>query len=198
MLPRNVDVGDDDVFMTLNLPVERGDSRSSSDSSSGRPPLAPPVPAPDPESYSYVQLHPAHDYMYPVVEGEGGSLKKRPQQPALPSKRKERCRHCQEAFSSESNVRGSCPYAPDKVKTSIEAVACVTCARCILYHCTEPEIEPCDDYGSCQGPGCGRRWVALALLSLILPCLWCYPPLRACHFCCVSCGLCGGKHHSSS
>lgn len=75
--------------------MERGDSRSSSDSSSGRPPLAPPASAPDPESYSYVQLTAVHDYMYPVVEGEGGSLKKRPQQPALPSKRKERCRYCQ-------------------------------------------------------------------------------------------------------
>lgn len=80
------------------MPVERGDSRSSSDSSSGRPPLAPPqpppAPAPDPESYSYVQLTAVHDYMYPVV-GAGGSLKKQTPQPEPPNKQKERCRHCQ-------------------------------------------------------------------------------------------------------
>lgn len=197
---RNIDVGDDDVFMTLNLPVERGESRSSSDSSSGRPPVAPPqpppAPAPDPESYSYVQLSAMHDYMYPVV-GAGGSLKKQTPQPEPPNKQKERCRHCQEAYSSENNVRGSCAYAPDRIRSGIEAVACIACARCVLYRCSDNETEPCD-FSTCQGPGCGRRWIVLALLSLVMPCLWCYPPLRACHFCCVSCGLCGGKHRPAS
>uniref|UniRef100_A0A1B6MHI6 WH1 domain-containing protein n=1 Tax=Graphocephala atropunctata TaxID=36148 RepID=A0A1B6MHI6_9HEMI len=182
--PCNPDVGDDDVFMTLNLPVERGDSRSSSDSSGGKPQPLPPA-APEPESYSYVQLTSVHDYMYPVMEGEG-SLKKQAQL-TLPNKRKERCRHCQEPFSSESNVRGSCPFAPDHVRTAIECVACLGVARRVLGE------EPCE-----CGAGCGRRWVTLALLSLLLPCLWCYPPLRACHVCCVSCGVCGGQHRPAS
>ena len=43
--------------------------------------------------------------------------------------------------------------------------------------------------------GCGRRWLGLALLSLIVPCLWIYPPLRAVHWCGMSCGVCGGRHH---
>lgn len=87
------------MFQTLNLPVERGESRSSSDSSGGKPPLAPPPPT-EPESYSYVQLTAMHDYMYPVVEGEG-SLKKRAQL-TPPHKRKERCRHCQVLQNSSS------------------------------------------------------------------------------------------------
>ncbi|XP_075214515.1 sprouty-related protein with EVH-1 domain isoform X2 [Lycorma delicatula] len=195
------DVGDDDVFMTLNLPVERGDSRSSSDSSSGRH-NAPPAPVPDSETYSYVQLTAIHDYMYPVVEdskGEPGSLKKPSQQSILPTKRKEQCRHCQETYSSDTNVRGACQYAPDPIKEGIERVACLACARGVLYHCSSDGEEgdfnrhPCD-----CGPGCGRRWLCLALLSLVVPCLWCYPPLRACHWCCVMCGLCGGKHRPAS
>lgn len=199
-LPHPDDVGDDDVFMTLNLPVERGDSRSSSDSSSGRH-NPPPPPVEDSETYSYVQLTAVHDYMYPVVEegkGEPGSLKKRSQQPILPTKRKEQCRHCQETYSSDTNVRGACQYAPDPIKEGIEKVACLTCARCLLYHCSsDPEGDfnrhPCE-----CGPGCGRRWLCLALLSFVVPCLWCYPPLRACHWCCVTCGVCGGKHHPNS
>ncbi|KAL1124672.1 hypothetical protein AAG570_001296 [Ranatra chinensis] len=226
----NADVGDDDVFMTLNLPVERGDSRSSSDSSTGRhmtppqPPAPPPPPPPhEQDSYSYVQLTSVHEYMYPVVEegkggtgarrDSGGSLKKRspaaqpcgkPGSGGGGGRRKERCRHCQEPFCQENNVRGSCAYAPDCTKESINAVACVSCARCVLYQCVGgggggeggSPPHPCD----CTpvDDNCSRRWVGLALLSLLLPCLWCYPPLRACHWCCVSCGLCGGKHTPAS
>lgn len=277
----NADVGDDDVFMTLNLPVERGDSRSSSDSSTTRggsrhatPPTEPhhlhrihyvtrrtgggpvsgtptdrqsqtpglplepssPPPVTEPatkENYSYVQLTAVHEYIYPVVEerkhrDSSGSLKKRsppdaggggaPASPPPPipppgavsgkgrgtigvtSGRRRRCRHCQEMYLEDHNPRGSCEYAPDCVRTSIERVACVSCAQCLVYHCAadaEGEFvrHPCD----CgRDEGCGRRWVGLALLSLLVPCLWCYPPLRACHLCCVACGLCGGRHRPAS
>ncbi|KAL3228837.1 hypothetical protein MRX96_023739 [Rhipicephalus microplus] len=43
---------------------------------------------------------------------------------------------------------------------------------------------------------CRRRWAGLALLSLLVPCLWCYLPLRACHRAAVGCGLCGGRHQA--
>ncbi|XP_067006957.2 sprouty-related, EVH1 domain-containing protein 2 [Anabrus simplex] len=253
----NADVGDDDVFMTLNLPVERGDSRSSSDSStrggggSSRH-ATPPAdshhlhrihyirrdktgserdPSPEgkrdgseKENYSYVQLTAVHEYIYPVVEDQkaarrdsAGSLKKRslegiPTQPPLlpskPGKKKERhracrsrCRHCQELYSEENNVRGGCEYAPDCVRAGINAVACISCAECMLYHCmadAEGDFaqHPCE-----CGPvdeNCTRRWLGLALLSLLVPCLWCYPPLRACHWCGVACGVCGGRHRPSS
>lgn len=39
-----------------------------------------------------------------------------------------------------------------------------------------------------------NRWIGLTLLSLLVPCLWCYPPLRVCHLIGISCGICGGKH----
>ena len=42
--------------------------------------------------------------------------------------------------------------------------------------------------------GCGRRWIGLTLLSLLVPCLCCYLPLRACHSAFASCGMCGARH----
>lgn len=254
------------MLQTLNLPVERGDSRSSSDSStrgggggssrhatppteshhlhrihyiprrdkmgSDRDPSPPEGKqqrsggegAGEKENYSYVQLTAVHEYIYPVMEDQkaqrrdsAGSLKKRsleviPTQPPLPSKpgakKKDRhkacrntCRHCQELYSEDENVRGSCEYAPDCVRTGINAVACIPCAECMLYHCmadAEGDFaqHPCEC--GVVDENCGRRWLGLALLSLLVPCLWCYPPLRACHWCCVSCGICGGRHRPAS
>lgn len=278
MLPlpkHNADVGDDDVFMTLNLPVERGDSCSSSGSSRGgggssrhaTPPTeshqlhrihyipkrdklgsdrdaSPPeskqqqqrgeggggggggvvVGGSEKENYSYVQLTAVHEYIYPVMEDQkassrdaSDSLKKSlevspTQPPLLPSKPgdkkkdrhkacQNRCRHCQELYSEDENARGSCEYAPDCVRAGISAVACISCAECMLYHCmadAEGDFaqHPCEC--GVVDENCGRRWLGLALLSLLVPCLWCYPPLRACHWCCVSCGICGGRHRPAS
>ncbi|KAK3858874.1 hypothetical protein Pcinc_034970 [Petrolisthes cinctipes] len=138
--------------------------------------------------------------------------------PVLPSKRqargdkkkprrsniKARCRHCQEMFTSDRNPRGSCEYAPDCVRTAIDRLTCITCAQCMLYHCmSDAEGDFAQHACECGGPGgttgasCSRRWLGLTLLSLIVPCLWCYPPLRACRRCAVSCGLCGGRHEAS-
>ncbi|KAG8201796.1 hypothetical protein JTE90_027279 [Oedothorax gibbosus] len=160
-----------------------------------------------------------HDYSYPVVDGYGGgSLKKAPPfdafacQPAprLPSKGKKRkdwrknltagraqCRHCLEMYSPEDNARGSCEYAPDPVLKCISRGSCVSCAQCMLYHCMSDaegdfNQHPC----ACDASDghCARRWTALTLLSVLVPCLWCYLPLRACHRCGVKCGVCGGRH----
>lgn len=136
--------------------------------------------------------------------------------PQLPSKRqpkkdrrsrktiKARCKHCQDMFTYDTNSRGSCEFAPDCVRSAIDTLTCITCAQCMLYHCmSDAEGDfahhPCE----CGGPGgtadesCGRRWLGLTLLSLLVPCLWCYLPLRACHRCGVACGLCGGRHEAS-
>ncbi|XP_037772386.1 sprouty-related, EVH1 domain-containing protein 2-like isoform X2 [Penaeus monodon] len=117
---------------------------------------------------------------------------------------KARCRHCQETFTYDKNSRGSCEYAPDCVRTAIDTLTCISCAHGMLYHCmSDAEGDfahrPCE----CGGPGgttdelCGRRWLGLTLLSLLVPCLWCYIPLRACHRCAVACRLCGGRHEAS-
>jgi len=270
----NADVGDDDVFMTLNLPVEMGDSSSESSKGGGgssrhpTPPTeshhhrihyiqrrdkkgsdrdpSPPeakqqqqqqrgesggaggtgggVGGSEKENYSYVQLTAVHEYIYPVMEDQktsrrdsAGSLKKRSleviptQPPLLPSKPggkkkdrhkvcRTRCRHCQELYSEDENARGSCEYAPDCVRSGINAVTCIGCAEGVLYFMSDADGDfaqhPCEC--GVVDKNCGRRWLCLAVLSLLMPCLWCYPPLRACHWCCVSCRICGGRHHPTS
>lgn len=92
--------------------------------------------------------------------------------------------------------------------------------QCMLYHCMSDAegdfaVRPC----ACNTAeeGCTKRyqinlfrqskseiyilnivsnfrWIGLTLLSIIVPCLWCYPPMKALHWCCVGCGISGGKH----
>ncbi|KAJ8954098.1 hypothetical protein NQ318_004403 [Aromia moschata] len=240
------DVGDDDVFMTLDLPQDPKDSRSSSDSSTkgtehlhrityiGRDkPLEPRQPTYDPnkggkggENYPYVQLTAVHEYIYPAEdqhkpslllhrESASGPPKKcvspagielnpasTPQQPAPPFKKPKqkaaqtRCRHCNELYAEAENRRGACEYAPDAVGAAINAVTCIGCAQCVCYHCAadaEGEFaqHPCD---CADDENCARRWCCLTFLSVFVPCLWLYPPLKVCHWCGVRCGACGGRH----
>ncbi|XP_077283656.1 sprouty-related protein with EVH-1 domain [Arctopsyche grandis] len=139
----------------------------------------------------------------------------RPTRPPLPTKKRDRdlpkkplsltdgfhsrekCRHCQEWYNENSNKPGSCEYAPDCFNSCINGVSGMKCAQCMLYHCmSDAEGDfpghPC----ACNAAedGCTRRWLGLAVLSILVPCLWCYPPLKAVHWCCVGCGLTGGKH----
>ncbi|XP_032306265.1 sprouty-related, EVH1 domain-containing protein 1 isoform X2 [Drosophila ananassae] len=108
-----------------------------------------------------------------------------------------RCRYCHELYSEDFNRRGACEYAPDPFRSGYECVSGMGCARCMIYHCMsdaegETAQHPCDC--SASEAGCSKRWLGLALLSLFVPCLWCYPPLRACHWAGIHCGLCGGQH----
>ncbi|KAK6182445.1 hypothetical protein SNE40_010138 [Patella caerulea] len=110
-----------------------------------------------------------------------------------------RCKHCNEIFSVEENVRGSCEDGPDRVTKCIECITCVVCAHTLNYHClSDADGEyhhPCqcdpNDSGNC------KKWTAMTILSFFLPCLWCYPPLNACHRCAVSCGCCGARHKAT-
>ncbi|XP_072764228.1 sprouty-related, EVH1 domain-containing protein 1 isoform X2 [Anoplolepis gracilipes] len=243
------DAGDEDVFMTLNLPVEPPEPRSSSDtphgivrvpnysqyselpdshrsihhigssSVKGPPSQHPLASAADigSDNYPYVQLTTLnHEYLYPIIDdhkGEridghntsnsGSSLKKpdiiisQPTKNTMKRNVRLRCKHCQELYSEQHNPKGSCEYAPDPIRRGIAKVSCLSCAQCMLYHCmSDAEGDFAQNPCSCSTEeGCGRRWFGLALLSLIVPCLWIYPPLRAIHWCGMSCGMCGGRHH---
>lgn len=130
--------------------------------------------------------------------GDGVDGKRRPVESCAVRPLPRRCRHCQEPYEEATNGRGQCEYAPDAVRTCLDFVTCVPAAQCMLYHCCS-DAE--GDYGaarpcSCapQQERCARRWLGLALLSLLLPCLCCYPPLSACYAACRRCHACGGKH----
>ena len=110
-----------------------------------------------------------------------------------------RCVYCHEMFQQDNNARGTCEEAPDKVAECIEKASCICCARGMLYHCM---ADADGDYGHpcvCD-PGddsnC-KKWTALTLLSLLVPCLWCDWPLTACHRCGAACGCCGGRHKAA-
>lgn len=109
-----------------------------------------------------------------------------------------RCRYCQEFYTEEWNRRGACDYAPDYFRSMIDRIPGMPCARGLVYHCMsdaegDTVAHPCDCVGAVDS-SCTKRWFGLTLLSLLMPCLWCYPPMKACHVMGVSCGLCGGKH----
>ena len=136
-------------FQAVNLPVENPDVRASTES---RKPTTQNANT-GAESYSYVQLTPmSHDYMYPVIDehkcerterrNSTGSLKKTDIIVTQPKKNsgqrgnvRMRCKHCQEIYTEEQNPKGSCEFAPDRIRHGIDTVSCLLCAQCMLYHC---------------------------------------------------------------
>ncbi|ELU07735.1 hypothetical protein CAPTEDRAFT_34948, partial [Capitella teleta] len=132
----------------------------------------------------------------PARQQKGGG---QPGRQSLLLAQRSRCVYCHEMFVHEDNQRGRCEDAPDRGAQCIERVSCICCARGMLYHCMadadgdygHPCVCDSSDEGNC------RKWTALGLLSLIVPCLWCYAPLTACHRLGVLCGCCGGKHKAS-
>ncbi len=109
------------------------------------------------------------------------------------------CVHCRESFSPSANPRGACDEAPDCARAGLEAVTCLQCAKCLLYHCMSDSegdyVHPCD-CSNADGHR-ARRWIGLVLLSVLVPCLCCYAPLMACYRCGGACGVCGGRHQAS-
>lgn len=107
-----------------------------------------------------------------------------------------RCVYCRDVFSSEENGRGQCQDAPDPIGRCVYQLSCMWCAESLLYHCMSDSEGEYSDPCSCD-PGHPHfciRWAALVALSLVVPCMCCYIPLRACHWCGEHCGCCGGKH----
>ncbi|XP_015444687.2 sprouty-related, EVH1 domain-containing protein 3 [Pteropus alecto] len=84
----------------------------------------------------------------------------------------------------------------------VRRLSCLWCAESLLYHCLSDAEGDFSDPCACE-PGHPRpaaRWAALAALSLAVPCLCCYAPLRACHWVAARCGCagCGGRHEEAA
>ncbi|XP_077863243.1 sprouty-like protein isoform X1 [Saccoglossus kowalevskii] len=174
----------------------------------------------DVESDSYVQFQKnapsIHEYSYPSIDSirpdpwKEEELKKTvvvsSQPPPLLDKRNKktdygfthraRCIYCHEIFNPDDNRCGNCPDAPDEMQQCINKVSCVNCASCMLYYCMSDADGDYGDTCSCDASDerFFRRWAGLTALSFLVPCLWCYFPLRACHKCGGACGCCGGSH----
>lgn len=80
-------------------------------------------------------------------------------------------------------------------ETIIDYVSCLCCVKAIFYHCSKDhELERENDTVSCADDPCScvphrrtTRWGCLAALSLPLPCLLCYWPMRGCVAICEKC-----------
>ncbi|XP_076815686.1 sprouty-related, EVH1 domain-containing protein 2-like [Clavelina lepadiformis] len=111
-----------------------------------------------------------------------------------------RCRHCQTMFNIDRNRPGDCPDAPpDSGQTCIERASCLCLAHSVLYNCFRDsegnyEHEPCSCSRHYNGRSSRRKWLVLAALSVLVPCLCLYPVLKSCHKCGVACHYCGGRH----
>ncbi|XP_052747861.1 sprouty-related, EVH1 domain-containing protein 1 isoform X3 [Galleria mellonella] len=143
----------------------------------------------------------------PLLKRDSGSIKKLhgySGPPPLPGKKptepfqaRLKCRHCHEWYLESANRAGACEYAPDCCRACIDAVTCIKCAQGMLYHCMSDAegdfaMHPC----SCGPPdeACAKRWVGITLLSLLVPCLCCYAPLRCGHRAARAASLAGGHH----
>ncbi|XP_038217121.1 sprouty-related, EVH1 domain-containing protein 1 isoform X1 [Zerene cesonia] len=141
-----------------------------------------------------------------LLKRDSGSIKKCSYSgpPPLPDKKpaetyqaRLKCRHCHEWYLESANGNGACEYAPDCFKSCIDHVSCIQCAQCMLYHCMSDSegdfaMHPC----ACAAPdeNCAKRWLGITLLSLVVPCLWCYLPLRCVHRAARSARIAGGPH----
>ncbi|CAK1594846.1 unnamed protein product [Parnassius mnemosyne] len=142
----------------------------------------------------------------PLLKRDSGSIKKCTcaGPPPLPHKKptetfqaRLKCRHCHEWYLESANRPGACEFAPDCFRSCIDCVTCIKCAQCMLYHCMsdaegEFAMHPC----ACNKPdeACAKRWIGVTLLSLLVPCLWCYLPLRCAHRGARALGFAGGHH----
>ncbi|XP_064600580.1 sprouty-related, EVH1 domain-containing protein 2-like [Liolophura sinensis] len=157
-----------------------------------------PKPPTKRDSISSVKKHTFNTQ--PQLPTKGKKTKdKRKSQSGRPLVARARCQHCHDWYSPEENYRGACGDAPDNVSKCIEKGTCLFCARGLLYHCMS---DADGDYGklcvcdTSDNSNC-KKWTALTILSLFVPCLWCYWPLTACHSCAVACECCGSRHKTA-
>lgn len=65
---------------------------------------------------------------------------------------------------------------------------CVCLVKCLFYHCSNDDEDNCaDNPCSCSQAHCCTRWSAIGLMSVFLPCLWCYLPAKGCLKLCQGC-----------
>lgn len=107
---------------------------------------------------------------------------------------KSRCTYCGEYYLRKNNRRGACADGPDSFRDCLKKCSC--CAQAMLYHCADDEDGNDTDLwtcGACDRRSC-RQWTFLTFVCLLLPCMWCFLPLRTCHRCGVAFGCCGARH----
>ncbi|XP_063700197.1 protein sprouty [Culicoides brevitarsis] len=111
-----------------------------------------------------------------------------------PTCKKCRCEECQRPRQLPSKwICGNTCLCSSE--TIIDYTSCLCCVKALYYHCSKDhEIEQEDETIVCADNPCScapynllTRWACLGTLSLVLPCLFCYWPLKGCVNICAKC-----------
>ncbi|CAL8308248.1 unnamed protein product [Merluccius merluccius] len=116
--------------------------------------------------------------------GGGGEVKH--------SKRCGRCGRCSCGECTQRRVLPSCWLCGRRCvcspQNAVENATCVCCVRGLFYHCSSDDEDTCVDKPfSCTQAHCCTRWTAVALLTVVLPCIACYLPAKTCMAACQHC-----------
>uniref|UniRef100_A0A8D2DZS0 Protein sprouty homolog 2 n=1 Tax=Sciurus vulgaris TaxID=55149 RepID=A0A8D2DZS0_SCIVU len=98
-----------------------------------------------------------------------------------------KCRECTRprALPSRWICRQRCLCSAQAV---VDYASCVCCVKGLFYHCSDDDEDTCADRPcACGQARCCARWSAMGVLSLFLPCLWCYLPAKGCLKLCQGC-----------
>uniref|UniRef100_UPI00398EA075 protein sprouty homolog 2 isoform X1 n=2 Tax=Pristiophorus japonicus TaxID=55135 RepID=UPI00398EA075 len=100
------------------------------------------------------------------------------------SLRCERCGKCKCADCTAPRTLPSCWLCDQRClcsfQSALEYGTCVCCVKGLFYHCSSDDEDNCaDNPCSCSQGHCCARWTSMGLISIFLPCLWCYLPAKA-------------------
>ncbi|XP_010144503.1 PREDICTED: protein sprouty homolog 2 [Buceros rhinoceros silvestris] len=106
-----------------------------------------------------------------------------------------RCEDCGKCKCKECTYPRSLPscWICDKqclcsAQNVVDYGTCVCCVKGLFYHCSNDDEDNCaDNPCSCSQSHCCTRWSAMGVVSLFLPCLWCYLPATGCLKLCQGC-----------
>lgn len=87
-------------------------------------------------------------------------------------------------------------------ETIIDYASCLCCVKALFYHCSKDHELDCEsetircaeDPCSCVPYKRASRWGCLSVLSVFLPCLCCYWPMRGCVSLCAKCYAKHSRH----
>ncbi|XP_022903932.1 protein sprouty [Onthophagus taurus] len=157
-----------------------------SDATSRRPP-PPPVPT--------ISKQPTRSFRKEVVGQSELHLQQhqqqQQQQPVCASRRSIMCDECGRCrcFDCQQPPRlpicwlcnNHCLCSAD---AAVDYASCLCCVKGVYYHCSDSDSggdSTCaDDPCGCGPERRAARWGCLAVLSVVLPCLWLYWPLQGC------------------
>lgn len=112
-----------------------------------------------------------------------------------------RCEECQKPRQLPSRwlCNNNCLCSAE---TIIDYASCLCCVKALFFHCSEDHELNCEsetircaeDPCSCVPYKRASRWGCLSVLSILLPCLCCYWPMRGCVSLCAKCYAKHSRH----